>query len=104
MIALLVIGSILTYLLCAGFTYPLFERTYDKMGFYDSAGAAAVSCVFFPIVTPVLVGRWLTTLNSADRREAKRMKELREAEHRQELARINARTIEIQEREAGIRP
>lgn len=59
--------------------------------------------IFWPIGVPTLLGIKAGGTSRETRTKNRRTRELEEAKHKQELAKINARTLEIQEREAGIR-
>lgn len=60
--------------------------------------------IVLPFVIPTVICFRLSTLDRGSNRvEKRRQKELEEAKHRKELARINAEALALKEREAGIK-
>jgi hypothetical protein len=63
--------------------------------------AAGLSVIAWPLTLPISAGLLMGQDKTA-RTEKKHQRQIDEARHKQELAKINAQTIAIQEREAGI--
>lgn len=112
MIAIPIILVSMLYLVLMGYIGPkITSWAYSRNGLdfatHDgSACFAWFTCIFLPLAAPVVLGVWLSKYEWEPRSERvsrKQAKEIKEAQHRQELARINAETLAIQEREAGIR-
>lgn len=112
MIAIPIILGVMIYLTVLGYIGPKIRSfAYDRrglnMGTSDGASCFAFfSCLLLPVFAPIILGLWLSKHNFEPRENRisrKQAKEIKGAEHRKELARINAETIAIKEREAGIR-
>jgi hypothetical protein len=111
MIALYILASIFVYLVGVGYSIPkIYNYCYSRDGLDwqndASAWSAAFGGIFFPLTLPIFIGV-LVSKHKFEPREnrvsRKQAKEIKAAEHRKELALINAETIAIQEKEAGIR-
>jgi len=61
------------------------------------------SALFWPAVVPLALGHKLSGFDNESRIDRKHERQVEEAKHKQELARINSETIRIKEMEAGIR-
>lgn len=111
MVALIVIGSIMTYLVVAGATMVNFtswrERecpscAYGRRCTSDHKASGFFAGLLFPLALPLIVGTTVVP-NFADadrqpRAERRRQKEMEEAEHRVQLARVRAQETEALER------
>jgi hypothetical protein len=110
MIFLIILMSMF-YLTTLGYIGPKIGKwAYDRDGLdfrykHNATTLATFVCILLPIAAPIVLGIWLSKheFEKRDSRISRKQKrEIMEAEHKKELARINAETIAIQEREAGI--
>lgn len=98
LIAFLIVSGIFGYGLVAGMTFKGFSH-YGN--FYDEFGPG-IAAIFWPFALPagigaVLLGKKIST-ERISRDDRRRRKELAEANHRKELARIAAEELAINER------
>ena len=82
-----------------GLTNNRNEMTYRSDRDHHRREAVGTS-LFGPLIIPFLIGAYLT--NGEDRAAKKRAKELAAVKHQNELAKQQAETLAIREREAGI--
>lgn len=109
MTVLLAIGIPFVYLAMVGFLYPFFKKYYyhgpPNMGRTDSATCAALSAAFFPAIMPLAIGQVIqkhVAKERPSRAERKREKEIEDAKHEAELARIKRMAHEELDRELAL--
>lgn len=99
---------VICYTFMCGLTYQKFESHYDKNGFRDSELGAFLSCLFWPIVSIIVFGMVLSKskfdsetniLTFKGRTERRRQRELAEAQHRVEVAKLIEQENDILDRQ-----
>lgn len=101
---MIAVGAIM-YLIMAGFFYPKIFNHYNKTMYRgDATTLAFFSAAAWPAVLPIAMGRAVSTSNFTyvPRQEVKNQKEIQQAQHKLEIARIRAEELAIKEKEAGI--
>ena len=104
---LLIIFLSVFYCVGVGAAFTVIGEKCHPHDYWESPGPFFGSLVW-PIFIPALVGSHVghAVINRGSREsrtEKRHARELDEANHRKEIARINAEAIELQEREAGMR-
>lgn len=108
MILLIIVGCVFTYCMLAGMTrnyvYPIQERRCSYRS--DARVYSNLSGIFWPLVLPFFLGQAVANKSSGQRlsrTQRRHQRELAEADHKVELAKKNAKAVEIAERSVNIR-
>lgn len=92
--------AITTYLIMIGFLWP---RMLDRFSNSDDPELCAGACsIFWPISLPIFVGGWASNIKYTPRAQRKRAREIANAKHEAELARIKRVAVEELERELHV--
>ncbi len=103
MIALIVVVSVLMYATVGGVAFQVAVR---RLRGYDPEFGATFAAIFWPIIIPVFLGislgKKLDPGTRTSREERRRDREIKEALHEQELAKIRLREAQLTEEAIAI--
>lgn len=106
---LIVMAIIASHFVVGGFSYskiqskyrPLCEQHYCDSDCGHSV-AAGISVVLWPVILPIMLGNAIGNSSGTSRAEKRQAKEIAQAKHEAELARIKRIAVEELDRELAI--
>jgi hypothetical protein len=99
---IIIIASVFAYLVSVG---AVQKKVYNRLTYENiwRMEASVVSALFWPAFLPLLIGNRISSINSPENVQAKRDREIEDANHRKDLAKIEADIIRTKEIGVGIR-